>query len=150
LKLLRQQIWVLALAACSTAPTEPLGFRIQIEPNAAVITAGDTLRVHVTITNETSVPQQIASISCHAIVEVFPQEASAALPVHDSRACPAVAGTTTLFPGSTLADLHRLVTTTTPGTSNALAPGKYRVQAQFGVVGQGLARSDFTTVTVSR
>lgn len=150
MKFSRHPIWVLALVACSTAPTEPVGFSIQVEPNAAVIAAGDTLRVRVTITNETSVPQQVAGVTCQAIVEVFPQATSLRLPVYDPRACITIAGTTTVLPHGTLSDVQRIATTATPGASNALSAGTYRVQGQFGVIGQGLVRSEFATVTVSR
>lgn len=153
MKLSRHPIWVLAFVACSTAPTaptEPAGFHVQVEPNAEVIAAGDTLLVRVTITNETPAPQNIVGVTCQAIVEVFPEATSTRLPVYDSRACIAIKGTTTVLPHGTLSDVLRFATTTTPGASNALSAGTYRVQGQFSVSGQGLVRSEFATVTVSR
>lgn len=150
MKLLRRSILVLGLVACSTAPTAPAGLHIRVEPNASVLTAGDPLRVRATITNESSSAQQIAGLSCQAIVYVFAKSANTQLPVSDPRLCTLIAGTTTLLPHEELSDVLTFATTKTTGTPGALSEGSYRLQAQFAVIGHGLLRSDYATVTVAR
>ncbi len=150
MKLLRRSILVLGLVACSTAPTAPAGLHIRVEPNAAVLTAGDPLRVRATIINESSTPQRIAGLSCQAIVYVIAKSANTRLAVSDGRTCTLVAGTTTLLPQEELSDVLTFATTKTTGAPGALSEGTYRLQAEFAVIGYGPLRSDYATVTVAR
>jgi hypothetical protein len=149
MRLLRQSIWVLGMAACSTGPVQPVGLHVRIEPSAAVLAAGDSLRVRVTISNESSEPQQIVGVSCQAVVDVYSTSANTRMPVYDLRACIAVAGTTTVPPHGALSDLVTFATTQQNGAANALTEGVYRLQGRMSVLGFGTLRSEYATIAVS-
>lgn len=150
MKLFRQSIWLLGIAACSTAPTAPAGLHVRIEPNATVVAAGDSLRIRATIINESDSPHQIVGLTCQAIVDVFANSTNTRLPVSNGRICTLAAGSTMLPPRGELSDVVAFATTESTGASSALAEGIYRVRARFGVIGYGELRSDYVTVTVSR
>jgi hypothetical protein len=121
---------------------------VSAEPAAWVLVAGDSLRVRVTISNDSAEPQRVVGASCPGWVEVYATEHSARVAVSDARACLLVAGTTMLPPYGQISDQLVLATTGQTGAANAIPIGQYRLRGRMALLGYGVLWSPYVAVQV--
>ncbi|MFN8571376.1 MAG: hypothetical protein U0132_04915 [Gemmatimonadaceae bacterium] len=149
MRVLGQWMLVCSVSACTSGPVQPSGVAVSAELEATVLRVGDSLRVRVTIANESAEPQRIVGVACQAVVDVYANPGPTRVAVSAPRMCILPTGNTTVPSHGTFTDVLTLATTKRNGGSNALAPGIYLVRGGMPVVGYGMLRSGFVTVTVS-